>query len=52
MPEIFTGPAFAGVTGLLNWAATEGGTFHDVEHRRGGGTGWFQRLVNYIRDRV
>jgi cell division protein FtsA len=52
MPEIFTGPAFATATGLLNWAATEGGTFHDIDPRRGGRQGWFHRLVNYIRDRV
>ena len=52
MPEIFTGPAFATVTGLLNWAATEGGTFHDVGPGRGARQGWFHRFVNFIRDRV
>jgi cell division protein FtsA len=50
MPEIFTGPAFATATGLLTWAAGEGGTFRDMDSGRG--PGWFRRLVNYIRDRV
>jgi cell division protein FtsA len=52
MPEIFTGPAFATVTGLLIWAAGEGGTFRDVGPAHGRGRGWFQRVVEYIRDRV
>jgi hypothetical protein len=52
MPEIFTGPAFATVTGLLNWAAAQGGTFHQIDPRRGGRQSWFHRLVNFIRDRV
>lgn len=52
MPEIFTGPAFATATGLLNWAADEGGTFHEVDPSRGGKQGWFHRLVNFLRDRV
>jgi cell division protein FtsA len=51
MPDIFTGPAFATVTGLLNWACNEGGTFHDVDPLRGR-PGWFHRLVNFIKDRV
>ena len=52
MPEIFTGPAFATVTGLLTWAANEGGT---VAGRRPGverQAGLVHRLVNFIRDRV
>jgi len=52
MPEIFEGPAFATATGLLIWASTEGGTFHDVDPSRAGRQGWFHRLVNYLRDRV
>jgi cell division protein FtsA len=52
MPEIFTGPAFATATGLLNWALDEGGTFQDADPRRGGRQGWFHRFVNFIRDRV
>ena len=52
MPEIWTGPAFATVTGLLIWAASEGGTFQDAGAERGRRKGWFHRLVNYIRDRV
>lgn len=52
MPEIFTGPAFATVTGLLTWAAGEGGAFQNVETGRGARNGWFHRLVNFIRDRV
>src|SRR6185437_12428335 len=51
MPEIFTSPAFATVTGLLSWAATEGGGFHDVDPRRAGRMSWFQRFVNFVRDR-
>jgi len=52
MPEIFTGPAFATVTGLLTWAANEGGTLQDADPRRAGRQNWFHRLVNFIRDRV
>jgi cell division protein FtsA len=52
MPDIFTGPAFATVTGLLIWACNEGGTFHDADPLRGGGPGWFKRLVNFIKERV
>jgi cell division protein FtsA len=52
MPEIFTGPAFATVTGLLIWAAGEGGTFRDVGPAYGRSRGWFQRVVDYLRDRV
>jgi cell division protein FtsA len=52
MPEIYTGPAFATVTGLLRWASAEGGMFQELDLPRGGGAGWFHRLVNYIRDRV
>ncbi len=52
MPEMYTGPAFATVTGLLHWASSEGGTFQDLEAMRGKHPGWFHRLVNYIRDRV
>jgi cell division protein FtsA len=52
MPEIFTGPAFATATGLLNWALDEGGTFHNADPSRGGRHGWFHRFVNFIRDRV
>jgi cell division protein FtsA len=51
MPEIFTSPAFATVTGLLHWAASQGGAFDTVEQQRGR-QGWFHRLVDYIRDRV
>jgi cell division protein FtsA len=52
MPEIYTGPAFATVTGLLHWACSEGGIFHDLDPLRGKQGGWFHRLVNFIRDRV
>ena len=52
MPEIATGTAFATATGLLLWAADEGGTFRDVEAERARAGGWFHRLVNFIRDRV
>ncbi len=52
MPEIYTGPAFATVTGLLQWACSEGGTFHELDAMRGKHPGWFRRLTNYIRDRV
>ena len=51
MPEIFTGPAFATATGLLTWAAGEGGPFRDLEADPAS-AGWFQRLVNFIRERV
>ena len=30
----------------------QGGTFHQIDPRRGGRTSWFHRLVNFIRDRV
>ena len=52
MPEIWTGPAFATVTGLLIWAAGEGGTFHDQGAVHGRRASWFHRLVDYIRERV
>ncbi len=52
MPEIFTGPAFATVTGLLVWAAGEGGAFQDADPGRAGRANWFHRFVNFIRDRV
>jgi cell division protein FtsA len=52
MPEIFEGPAFATATGLLHWAADEGGTFRDAEQNRGARQSLFSRLVNFIRDRV
>lgn len=52
MPEMYTGPAFATVTGLLRWASSDGGMFHDLDASRGRQGGWFHRLVNFIRDRV
>jgi cell division protein FtsA len=51
MPESFTSPSFATAAGLLNWAAGEGGPFRDHEAEQGS-TGWFSRLVNFIRERV
>ena len=51
MPEIATGSAFATATGLLIWAANEGGTFREAETDRAR-AGWFQRLVHFLRDRV
>ena len=52
MPEIATGAAFATATGLLIWAADEGGTFRDPDPHRAGAGSWFRRMVNFIRDRV
>jgi cell division protein FtsA len=52
MPEIFTGPAFASVTGLLSWACSEGRTLYDVDTRLSGRRGWFHRMIDFIRDRV
>ena len=52
MPEMASGVAFAAATGLLLWAAEEGGTFRGMETERTRAGGWFQRLVNFIRERV
>jgi cell division protein FtsA len=52
LPDSAAVPAFATTAGLLHWAAGEGRTLHDVDLDATQPTGWFRRIVNFIRERV
>ena len=52
LPDSASGPAFATAAGLLHWASGEGRTLHDIDFEFAQPTGWFRRIVNFLRERV
>jgi cell division protein FtsA len=52
LPELASGPAFAVAAGLLAWGTGEGRVFHDVDLDPPERRGWFDWLVNLMRERL
>jgi cell division protein FtsA len=52
LPDSATGPAFATVVGLLEWAAGEGRRLNDIDLEPERPGGWVRRLVTFLRDRI
>lgn len=52
LPDSASGPAFATAAGLLAWAAGEGRTMHDIDLEAERPSGFFRRVVNFLKERV
>ncbi len=52
LPDAASGPAFATLIGLLDWAGGNARPLHDIDFEAERPRGRFRRLVNFLRERV
>lgn len=52
LPDAASGPAFATLIGLLDWAGGNARPLHDIDFEAERPRGPFRRLVNFLRERV
>ncbi|MBC7635435.1 MAG: cell division protein FtsA, partial [Acetobacteraceae bacterium] len=52
LPDAASGPAFATLIGLLDWAGGKARPLHDIDFEAERPRGPFRRLVNFLRERV
>lgn len=52
LPDSASGPGFATLVGLLAFATGDGQTMHDIDFDSERGSGWFGKVVDFLKNRV
>ena len=52
LPDSASGPGFATLVGLLAFATGDGQTMHDIDFDSERGSGWFGKLVDFLKNRI